>query len=77
VVLPPPMEIAEANTENDSAWTSTQPTGNILFGEYDNTNAAGTRVSWSKQLSSAVEISMILSTYSSWVDGAYLGLSAS
>jgi len=55
VVLPPPMEIAEANTENGSAWTSTQPTGNILFGEYDNTNAAGTRVSWSKQLSSAVE----------------------
>jgi len=58
------------------AWSSTQVTTNILFAEYDNTNAAGTRVSFAKTLSSAVGISTILSDYASWVDSTYLGVSA-
>jgi len=58
------------------AWNSTQPTANILFAEYDNSNNAGTRVSWATSLSSALEIGDILSTYEGWVDSAYLGLTA-
>ncbi|KAM3068308.1 hypothetical protein ACMFMG_009448 [Clarireedia jacksonii] len=58
------------------AWNSTQDTSNVYFAEYANTNAAGTRVSFAKSLSSAVGISTILSNYASWVDSAYLGLSA-
>ncbi|KUJ24351.1 pectin lyase-like protein [Mollisia scopiformis] len=58
------------------AWSSSQSTANILFAEYDNTNAAGTRVSWAKALTSAYAISTILPTYSSWVDSSYLGVSA-
>jgi len=56
------------------AWTTSQPTANILFAEYNNVNAAGTRVSWAKKLSSSVAISSILSNYTSWVDSAFLGL---
>ncbi|TVY78360.1 Pectinesterase [Lachnellula suecica] len=58
------------------AWTSSQSTSNILFAEYANSNAAGTRVSWAKTLSTAESISSILPTYSSWVDSTYLGVSA-
>jgi len=57
-------------------WTSSQSTTNIYFAEYANTNASGTRVSWAKILTSAAVITDILPTYSSWVDSAYLGLSA-
>lgn len=56
------------------AWTSTQSTTNILFGEYDDTDNSGTRVSWAKKLTSPVAITTILSSYASWVDSAYLGL---
>ncbi|TVY42455.1 hypothetical protein LSUB1_G001734 [Lachnellula subtilissima] len=58
------------------AWDSSQSTSNILFGEFGNTNAAGTRVSWAKALTSEEGISTILPTYSSWVDSTYLGVSA-
>ncbi|PQE15252.1 Pectinesterase protein [Rutstroemia sp. NJR-2017a WRK4] len=58
------------------AWNSAQDTSNVYFAEYANTNGAGTRVSFAKTLSSAVGISTILSNYASWVDSAYLGLSA-
>ncbi|PQE06125.1 carbohydrate esterase family 8 protein [Rutstroemia sp. NJR-2017a BBW] len=57
-------------------WNSAQDTSNVYFAEYANTNGAGTRVSFAKALSSAVGISTILSNYASWVDSAYLGLSA-
>ncbi|TVY18426.1 Pectinesterase [Lachnellula arida] len=57
-------------------WDSSQSTSNILFAEYDNTNADGTRVSWATTLDSAEGISTILPTYSDWVDSAYLGVSA-
>ncbi|KAH7371448.1 hypothetical protein BKA64DRAFT_326934 [Cadophora sp. MPI-SDFR-AT-0126] len=49
---------------------------NVYFAEYANSNAAGSRVSWAKTLSSAYGIGTILPTYSSWVDSAFLGLSA-
>jgi pectinesterase len=60
----------------DIAWSSSQDTSNVLFAEYGNSNAAGTRVSFAKTLSSAVGISTILSNYASWVDSTYLGVSA-
>jgi pectinesterase len=69
--------VLKANTDVfDTAWSSSQSTANIYFAEYANSNAAGTRVSWAKALSSAAVITTILPTYSSWVDSAYLGLSA-
>ncbi|KAH8593616.1 pectin lyase fold/virulence factor [Bisporella sp. PMI_857] len=58
------------------AWNSAQDTSNVLFAEYNNANAAGTRVSFAKKLTSAVGISTILSNYASWVDSAYVGLGA-
>lgn len=63
-------------TEGWRIWSDGQSTSNIYYGEYGNTGdgASGTRVSWSKKLSSAVGISTVLgSSYSSqpWYDGAY------
>ncbi len=57
--------------------TDDQVTINVQFGEYNNKNWAGARVSWAKKLTSAQSISSILGvTYMNWVDNAYLGLSA-
>lgn len=57
-------------------WSSSEPnTGDVLFGEYDNSGAgaSGTRASFAEKLSSAVSISSILgSSYTSWVDTSYL-----
>lgn len=54
-----------------------QVTTNVQFSEYANKNGVGARVSWAKKLTSAQSISAILGVgYASWVDSAYLGLSA-
>ncbi|KAH6711689.1 carbohydrate esterase family 8 protein [Leptodontidium sp. MPI-SDFR-AT-0119] len=57
-------------------WNSAQVLTNVYFAEYANTNAAGSRVSWAKMLSSAYGIGSILPSYNSWVDSVFLGLSA-
>ena len=57
--------------------TDDQVTTNVEVGEYANKNGGGARVSWAKKLTSAQSISSILGAgYTSWVDSAYLGLSA-
>lgn len=66
----------DVHTNNLIAWSSSQSTANILLGEYANTNAAGTRVSWATVLTSAETIASILPAYLSWVDSSYLGVSA-
>jgi pectinesterase len=57
-------------------WSSSEPnTGDVLFGEYDNSGAgaSGKRAGFAEKLSSAVSISSILgSSYTSWVDTSYL-----
>ncbi|KAK0102395.1 hypothetical protein ONS95_006015 [Cadophora gregata] len=57
-------------------WNTDDPrTGSVTFQEYGNTGAgaSGTRASFSTKLSSAVTISSILgSSYTSWVDTAYI-----
>lgn len=63
-------------TDDRIAWRPTQSTANVLFAEYNNVNADGTRVSWAKKLTSAYSIGTILPTYSSWVDSSFLGVSA-
>jgi len=69
-------ERKESRLKKDTAWNSAQDTSNVLFAEYANTNAAGTRVSFAKKLTSSVGISTILSDYSSWVDANFIGVSA-
>ncbi|KAK8130522.1 pectinesterase precursor [Apiospora kogelbergensis] len=59
-------------------WNGDQDLGNIYYGEYSNTGAgaSGSRVGWSKKLSSAVSISTVLGgDYASqpWYDGGYPG----
>ncbi|TVY49821.1 Pectinesterase [Lachnellula occidentalis] len=58
------------------AWNDSQDTSNVLYGEYANSNAAGSRVSWAKALTSGEYISQILPTYQEWVDATYLGAGA-
>ncbi|KAH6712807.1 carbohydrate esterase family 8 protein [Leptodontidium sp. 2 PMI_412] len=57
-------------------WSSSDTrTGSVTFEEYGNTGAgaSGTRASFSSMLSSAVTISDVLgSSYTSWVDAAYI-----
>lgn len=64
------------NSAGWKIWSDGQSTSNIYYGEYGNSGsgASGTRVSWSKKLSSAVSMSTVLgSSYSSglWYDGSY------
>lgn len=59
-------------------WSSSEPnTGDVLFGEYDNSGdgASGTRASFAETLSSAVSINTILgSSYTSagYYDASYM-----
>ncbi|KAF8319973.1 carbohydrate esterase family 8 protein [Clavulina sp. PMI_390] len=59
-----------------SVWSSSDPdTDFVTYAEYDNTGAgaSGTRASFSSKLSAPIAISTVLgSTYTSWVDSAYL-----
>ncbi|KAF2729706.1 pectin methylesterase [Polyplosphaeria fusca] len=59
-----------------ATWTVAEPnTSNVYFGEYSNSGngASGSRASFSKKLSSAVNIESVLgSGYKSWVDTSYL-----
>jgi pectinesterase len=57
------------------AWSATQDTSNVLFGEYNNINPAwsSSRVSFATNLSAPVAISAVLSS-TSWVDSGYLSL---
>ncbi|KAK8087308.1 carbohydrate esterase family 8 protein [Apiospora phragmitis] len=62
-------------------WDGDQGLGNIYYGEYANTGAgaSGSRVGWSKRLSSSVSISSVLGgSYETqpWYDGAYPGATA-
>ncbi|CAG9948348.1 unnamed protein product [Clonostachys rosea f. rosea IK726] len=64
------------NSAGWKIWSDGQSTSNIYYAEYGNSGsgASGTRVSWSKKLSSAVSMSTVLgSSYSSglWYDGSY------
>ena len=65
------------NSAGWAVWSTTEArTSNVLFEEYNNsgTGAAGTRASFSTKRSSAVSIATLLgSSYTSWVDTAYLG----
>ncbi|KAG4421325.1 hypothetical protein IFR04_005508 [Cadophora malorum] len=64
------------NAAGWEVWSSSDArTGSVTFEEYGNTGtgASGTRASFSKKLSSAVTISSVLgSSYTSWVDTAYV-----
>lgn len=64
------------NAAGWSVWSTSAPnTGDVTFGEYDNTGsgASGTRASFSSKLGSAVAIGTILgSDYADWVDAAYI-----
>lgn len=64
---------------NGAGWkiwnTGDERTGNVVFQEYGNTGtgASGTRASFATKLSSAITISTILgSSYTGWVDSAYI-----
>lgn len=64
------------NTAGWHMWGDSSDVTNVYYGEYANTGdgATGTRVSWSKQLSSAVSMSTVLgSSYASqsWYDSTY------
>lgn len=57
-------------------WNGDTDVGNIYYAEYSNsgTGASGTRVSWSKKLSSAVSQTTVLGsgyTSGAWYDGSY------
>ncbi|KAJ5152884.1 Pectinesterase [Penicillium canariense] len=64
------------NSAGWSEWSSSEPnTGDVLFGEYDNSGdgAEGTRASFATTLSTAVSITSILgSDYKDWVDTSYI-----
>ncbi|WYZ41401.1 hypothetical protein EsH8_V_000296 [Colletotrichum jinshuiense] len=66
------------NSAGWKIWNNDDPrTGNVLFGEYQNTGigSQGTRASFSKKLSSAVDISAILGsgyTSAGYFDASYL-----
>ena len=64
------------NAAGWEVWSSSDArTGSVTFEEYGNTGtgASGTRASFSSKLSSAVTISSVLgSSYTSWVDAAYV-----
>jgi pectinesterase len=59
-----------------SEWSKSQPnTGNVLFGEYENSGSGsnGKRASFATALSSPVAIADVLNDgYQSWVDAGYL-----
>lgn len=64
------------NSAGWKVWGDSDPrTDNVYYGEYSNTGdgSKGTRASFAKKLSSAVDITTVLgSGYTSWVDTAYL-----
>jgi pectinesterase len=63
---------------NSAGWeiwnTGDDNTDHVTFEEYGNTGsgASGTRASFSSKASSPLEMSSILSGYTSWADASYL-----